>query len=278
MIVFADMDGTFLDPQKRVTDLAWQALDALARQGMEFVPCTGRPLRGVFPQILQHPSVHYVVSANGATVSKLSGAYPANTDEAQTLMSRPLDRAAALAVYDVAKDYDVTFDVFADGECYLERSLYDRLDEYAGGDAAIAKSLKDTRVPLDETGDATIGKVEMLERVAMYWHDPADRDAILPRLQQIEGIDITRSYPMNIEVMAAGTNKGTALAWLCDYLGIPLAEAYGFGDNINDIEMVELAGTGVAVQNAEPEVRAAAGAVCPGNAEDGVAKTILQNL
>ena len=44
MIVFSDMDGTLLTSDKQMSDATWAMLDELARRGIEFVPCTGRPL------------------------------------------------------------------------------------------------------------------------------------------------------------------------------------------------------------------------------------------
>ena len=279
MIVFSDMDGTLLTSEKRMSDGTWAMLDELARRGIEFVPCTGRPLSGVFSEILAHPAVHYVVSANGATVSQLDGVHPDDASRATVIYSAPLSRERAIAVHHIAQGHDVTFDVFADGRCYLERSMYERLDEFSGGDANIAASLKRTRTPVDEPADVTIGRVGMLERVAMYWHDPADRDAINAALAKLDGIETTRSYPMNIEVMGDGVSKGSALTWLCGHLDIPVADAMAFGDNINDIPMIEAAGTGVAMLNAEPEDRAAADLVTRAdNDHDGVALTVLAAL
>lgn len=68
MIVFSDMDGTLLTSDKQMSDATWAMLDELARRGVEFVPCTGRPLSGIFEPILAHPAVHYAVCANGASV------------------------------------------------------------------------------------------------------------------------------------------------------------------------------------------------------------------
>lgn len=61
MIVFSDMDGTLLTSDKQMSDATWAMLDELARRGIEFVPCTGRPLSGIFEPILAHPAVHYAV-------------------------------------------------------------------------------------------------------------------------------------------------------------------------------------------------------------------------
>ena len=279
MIVFSDMDGTLLTSEKRMSDGTWAMLDELARRGIEFVPCTGRPLCGVFSEILAHPAVHYVVSANGATVSRLDGEHPDDASRATVIHSAPLSRESALAVHRIARRHDVTFDVFADGNCYLERSMYGRLDEFSGGDVNIAASLKRTRTPVDAPADVTIGRVGMLERVSMYWHDPADRDAINATLATLDGIETTRSYPTNIEVMGDGVSKGSALTWLCGHLDIPVADAMAFGDNINDIPMIEAAGLGVAMLNAEPEDRAAADLVTRAdNDHDGVALTVLAAL
>ena len=60
-----------------------------------------------------------------------------------------------------------------------------RLDEFCGGDPHIAASLKRTRTPIDMDIDSKIDEVETLERIAMYWHDPADRDAIAAALDTL---------------------------------------------------------------------------------------------
>lgn len=274
MIFFSDMDGTFLTSTKQVSDMGWQALDALAAAGIEFVPCTGRPLSGIPAEVLAHPSVHYAVSANGAVAAKLDAKNPQNTDLATVIYSAPLSREKALAVHQIAREYDVTFDLFADGNCLLRRDLYNRLDEFMD-DPFILQSMRNTRTPVDEEPEQAIQRVDVLERVAMYWKDPADRDAILARLRSVDGIEITRSYPQNIEVMEAGTSKGTAMTWLCGHLGIDPSKATCFGDNHNDISMLELAGCGAAVCNAEREVRDAADVILASNDEDGVPAYIL---
>ena len=174
-----------------------------------------------------------------------------------------------------ARNRDVTFDVFADGTCYLRRDLFDRIDEFAG-DPYMAQSMRDTRTPGDEDAPATIARVHQLERVSMYWHDPRDRTELTEALSAMEGIDLTRSYPMNIEVMEAGASKGASLAWLCGHLGIAVENTVAFGDNLNDLSIILAAGTGVAVANAEAEVRSSADAVCASNDEAGVGAFILE--
>lgn len=278
LIVFSDLDGTFLDPRKEVTATNLRALDVLDARGIPFVPCSGRPATGMVPELMRHPATRYAISSNGAVVSRVDHPDAADAPALATLHATPLGKATAHEICALARGRDVTFDVFADGRCYIERRLYDRLDEFSGGDPYIAGSLRSTRTPLDEPADETIERVRVLERVSVYWKDPRDRDELLEALARMTGIGVTRSYPMNIEVMDARADKGSALAWLCGRLGLDAGGAVAFGDNINDIPMIEAAGTGVAVGNAEPEVRAAADAVCGGNGASGVGTWLLGAL
>lgn len=286
-IVFSDLDGTFLDDHKEVTAINKEALGALADHNVAFVPCSGRPASAIYPEIVAHPATQFVVSSNGAVVSRVDkptlNDAPSNTSQnvpysLTALHAIPLSKDIALAVYELTHDRDVTFDIFADGNCYLRRDMYDRLDEFSGGDPYIAQSLRRTRNAVDEDPDETIARVNVLERVAIYWKDPCDRDEIQAALSDMTGIEVTRSYPMNIEIMDAAANKGTALQWLCDYLDIDVAESVSFGDNINDIPMIEAAGIGVAVKNAEPEVRAAANQICGPFTSSGVGTWLLNAL
>lgn len=276
MIVFSDMDGTFLTTDKQVSPRAWEALDALAARGFEFVPCTGRSIAALPAELLAHPSVHFAVCSNGAVVSKLNETHK-DAQTSQVIRTAPLLRETALAIWQIARKYDVTYDVFADGYTYLNRQTYDRLDEIIE-EPNMLDLIRKARVPVDETPEETIARVGRLERITMYWRDPADRDRILEELHGIDGITVTRSFPTNIEVMDQTVSKGHALTWLCGHLGIDVADAVGFGDNINDIPMLQMAGLGVAVANAEPETQAAANRVCASNDEDGVANTILELL
>ena len=71
-----------------------------------------------------------------------------------------------------------------------------------------------------------------------------------------------------------GSGKGPALAFLQKYLGISPEETCTFGDNLNDIEMLQNAGFSYAVSNSRPEVQAAAKDTCPPYWENGVLQVL----
>lgn len=269
MIVFSDLDGTFFDSHKRITPINRQALDELAARGIEFVPCSGRPLMGIVPEILQHPAVHYAVSANGALVSDLA------SGEALHRVDLGLERA--LWFFGLAQGHDVVFDFFADGHDYMLREQIERLPEFVS-DPYVLGSMRSTRTPFEGDPVEFARSLGHIERVGVYWRDPADRDAIEEAVRCDQSVAVVRSYANNIEVSDRDATKGAALTWLCGHLGIPREDALGFGDNINDISMIKAAGTGVAVANAEPEVRAAADVVAMSNDDAGVGRFVLDRL
>ena len=269
MLFFSDLDGTFLADDKSVSPASWAALDAIAAAGGPFVPCSGRAFSGLYPELLAHPAVRYAICANGAAV------VDAKTGDA--VHRECLGAERALAMYEQARRRDVTFDVFADGECYSMRRHYDRLGEYVA-DPHILRSMRATRTPVDVEIPGLIAGVDALERVAMYWKDPADRDVLWPAAEALPRVSVVRSYPMNIEVSDARGTKGAALVWLAAHLGVDVADTVGFGDQLNDVSMIAAAGTGCAMANAEPEALAAADVVVASNDDDGVARYIMERL
>ena len=75
-----------------------------------------------------------------------------------------------------------------------------------------------------------------------------------------------------------GLRKAVALASLCEDLQVDQSAVIAFGDEINDTEMLEWAGIGVAMANASPEAKAAADVVTASNNDDGVARFLEETL
>ena len=84
--------------------------------------------------------------------------------------------------------------------------------------------------------------------------------------------------PNVLDIMAAGITKGNALQFLADRQVIELARTVVFGDNHNDISMLELAGLPITVANAEPAVKRIARFIAPSNDESGVAYAIEKHI
>lgn len=88
---------------------------------------------------------------------------------------------------------------------------------------------------------------------------------------------VTTSGVSFVEVTPPGADKAKGLARLCELLGVAADEVIAFGDNQNDLTMIEWAGRGIAMANALDEVKAVADEITATNAEHGVA-AVLESL
>ena len=92
------------------------------------------------------------------------------------------------------------------------------------------------------------------------------------RLQGI--INVFRSEPFFLELVPNGIDKAQSLRALLAHLGETTEQMVCIGDGYNDLSMIELAGMGVAMANAQEPVRKAANYVTLSNDEDGVAAAV----
>ncbi|CAM9589183.1 unnamed protein product, partial [Phaeothamnion confervicola] len=97
-----------------------------------------------------------------------------------------------------------------------------------------------------------------------------------PEVEALLGTTATVTQAMvdMLEVLPRGANKGDGVSKLLDLLGIDKQNFMAMGDAENDLEMLRVAGTAVAMGNASPAVAAAAMLLAPTNAEDGAAVAI----
>ena len=114
-------------------------------------------------------------------------------------------------------------------------------------------------------------------KLEAYGDDPAVLAKLRAELVEA-GFSVSSAYADNLEVMSAGCGKGAAVQWLASRLGIAREACMAFGDNLNDLSMLDAVGWPVAVENAVPELRAIARIIAPECAQDGVAQTIERAL
>ena len=106
--------------------------------------------------------------------------------------------------------------------------------------------------------------------------DPEALDAVEARAKAwFEGrLYISKSLPYFLEFAAEGVTKGAGLDFLAGHMGFTKEETIAFGDGENDIELVEWAGYGIAVENAHERVKAVADWLCPSAEDEGVAEVL----
>ena len=154
--------------------------------------------------------------------------------------------------------------------CYVHDELYvaevtERSRAYAGFQS----------LPVTAVGDL-IAWLEHPPTKLVVVADPAELDALRPRLvaQFGQRLFIAKSLPYFLELASPMISKGTGLAFVAAHLGLSVGDTVAFGDGENDLELLERAGYGIAVENGDEELKARADWICPGVLEQGVAQVL----
>ena len=266
--VFVDLDDTFLAPDKSIPPANLEMMDRLFELGIELVPCTGRHVGGVPAAMREHPCVSHVVASNGGIVHDL------RTGEDIHVAAIPDAKVAA--IYERLRDLPVIFDAFADGKAYSEvarRHLFDEIDVTEG----LRAYLKQGRTFVDTTIPELLPQVGPVTKLSLFFVDEQGARAIDEAVVDAGGMYYVQTSAANYESMVDEATKGKALLWLADHMGWEVSQTVAFGDNNNDVTMIEAAGIGVVMANGEPQVKALTTHIAPAAAEGGVA-LYLQEL
>ena len=252
-LVATDLDGTLLNTAGEVSERSRAALTGVQAAGGVVVLITGRPSRMVLPMAGELGLSGHVICSNGAALHRLSdGGAEALFPVPPGVLRRavPLLRAACpdlgLALeWGVGMQAEVAYRA-APG------SVGDVLDALEGGPPVLKVMARSaSRSPLELCGLIN-------DRCGQALHAS------------------TSGAPF-AEIAARGVHKSAALSQLCAALGLQAAEVIAFGDAPNDLPLLAWAGRGVAVANADAEVKALAGEVTLSNDQDGVA-VVLERL
>ena len=117
------------------------------------------------------------------------------------------------------------------------------------------------------------GQARGIEKLTVFFLSEDERRRAWAEVAAL-GVDVVSSLPLNMEVNAAGVDKGAGLLALAGALGLSADALMAIGDGGNDTAMLRAAGLGVAMGNAFPEVKAAADFITADNNADGAARAV----
>lgn len=255
-LIALDLDGTLLRDDLSISPRVLSTLERARQQGILLTLATGRG----------YPSMRSWVHRLGITTPVIGyqGAIIVDPLSHTPIYQRTFPRSLVTRLCDFARAYSLSLTIYVNDQIYVEDKrqsdeFYDKwfgLPHYLVDDLAASIQAEPTKFIIIGTGE--------------------ELDRIRPEVERQFGehLDIVRSHEYFLEGLSSGTNKGQALAWLAERLGIPQQEVMAIGDSGNDKEMVAWAGLGVAMGNASAEARRAAKYIAPTVDEDGVAEAI----
>ncbi len=166
------------------------------------------------------------------------------------------------------------YDCYQDNWGWMTRSMQENAAAFVPIDHSL-RMVRSLRTPVDELKAYLREQNRSVQKLQLFTPDDALRGRLLTDLaEQFDSLSVSTSMPCNIEINDAHANKGEAIASLAAYLGLPMAATMAIGDGLNDRSMIKMAGTGVAMANACPEILALADEVTASCDEDGAALAI----
>jgi len=271
-LLAADIDGTLLNPQFRISEPDLAALRRAHECGIEIVLVTGRRHTFALPIAQQLGFDFWLISSNGAITRSLSG-----ETFHRDLMPAATCRRVCQAMQEFRGSTVLTFDKESRGAIVIER-----MDELT---ASIRRWLEKNMESIEFVIPIENALVTDPVQAMFCGSIPRMRQA----LQTLEGsglddqiVILRTEYPardlLMLDVLNTGCSKGHALERWAAHRHIPREQVMAIGDNYNDIEMLAFAGHPVIMGNASEVLRGRGWAVTRGNDQCGVAAAVEQVL
>ena len=260
-----DLDGTLLTDRKEFTDRSKRALRTAIDSGIVVLIATGRPLTGIPEEIRNFPGMRYALTSNGAKVMDVW--------ENRVVDEHLLSAKLAEKALEICGKYDTLQEVYYDGVSYAPADKRDMIPRYHKN-PNMWEYMRKTRTWVEDIFRMVRESDRGLDKIQTVFADMEQRTKAWQELSEVEGLELVGSLGYNIEINAAGVNKGSGLVSLGRLLGIRREEIMACGDGDNDLLMLKEVGFGVAMANAEEEVKKAADYITLSNEEDGVADAI----
>ena len=282
-VIASDMDGTLLGDDHRIAPETLEAIKEAQEAGIRFMIATGRNFKGAMAELQDTGLVCDYVVGSGAEVR----------DPMQNVIeTRVLSRELCRRVYKSVKKFPVSVIFCTDGYDYrvgtpeeVEESLILELQLFHENMTReeILKTSMYRRIK--ENSKVVSGLKEMEEKkipvykIFLFSDDTDMLEQIDKVLGENRDIAVASSFPTNLEITDVRAQKGPVLKNYIERLGYAMDEVMVFGDSLNDLSMLEMDfGATVAMENASPEVKAAAKYVTKSNNEHGVAYAIRELL
>lgn len=267
-LIALDLDGTCLDSKKEMSERTICAIEAACKKGIEVVIASGRSRNGVMEVISTLPNIRYMITSCGACAIDL-------TDDSQ-LYNACIQSDRAAVLLDKLLTIGVMADVYYGGGALSDLRNYNRIiGSPEGFPAWFIEYFVRNRKPVEDLpGMLRAGRLPDVEKITASFEDMSLRERAFSLMKGESGLSIVAGNPFNMEISHENATKGKALTALTVALGIDMGQVMACGDSGNDLSMIEAAGLGVAMANADAECIAVADFVTKDNDHDGVALAI----
>lgn len=259
-LIVLDLDGTLTNSQKKITAKTKEALMRAQEEGVRVVLASGRPTPGVAPLAEELSLAEYggyILSFNGAKIIRVK--------DNELIYNATIPKELIPEICEAAKKYETGIITYTDKEIVLgsEPDTYIEIEQKINKIPYLKPEDFQTSIQFDVNKFLLTGKENHMAEVVSKL-----------QAQFGERLNIYRSEPFFIEIMPPNIDKAYSLSKLLEHLHYSRKQMICCGDGFNDVSMIRYAGLGVAMDNAQLEVKRAADFITRSNDEDGIAHVV----
>ena len=257
-IVFSDIDGTLLNSEHKVTPLTQSAIKRLKEEDIPFVIVSARSPSAIYPILKEYDFSCPIISYSGGLI----------LDEGRKVLYHkgiPKERAKKIIDFIEIQHWDMSWCVYS-------------LDEWIVKDKSDPRIINEETIVKAESMEGTVDSVTDPEvNKILCICNPKQTLMIEQTLKEaFPECSIVKSSDILLEIMENGITKAAAVERLCEIWEVPVEDTVAFGDNYNDVEMLETVGTGVLMGNAPEELKKRFPLQTKDNDHDGIYEALVK--
>lgn len=259
-VVVLDIDGTLVNSKKEITKKTLSVVNKIQREGKIVVIASGRPPRGVMPYAKElglDKGEGYILSYNGGRITRAKSG--------EVIYNKRFPNEYIFDICKVIGDYNVTINTYQN-DLIISGGTKNRYSEVEANILGLETKFVDDFAAYV---DFDINK-------CLVSGDPGDIIELEKLLSDryCGKLGVYRSEDFFLELVPFGVDKASSIDFILKSLCFTKENCMACGDSYNDLTMIRYAGLGVAMGNANVDVKAAADFITLSNDEDGVAYAI----
>lgn len=278
-LVAIDLDGTLLNSYGEVTQKTKESIKKAVENGVEVVLASGRPISSVEDLANDLNANHYLISGNGAIVYDMR--------KKEIVYDNFLKKSQVLEIIKICEENSIYYNIYTENEVLTKSLNYNTL--FYHSENTHKQEEKRTNINIvddvyeyvNNTTDDHFLKITVCDESRVVFNN------IMKKLEKVPNIDVLEVAHMSKKIIRNGTDevlveycyteitnqnvhKWSAMEYIIKDMQITPEEVVAIGDNVNDKEMIEGAGLGVAMGNATEQIKEIADITVNTNNEDGV--------
>ncbi|MCI8640885.1 MAG: HAD family phosphatase [Clostridia bacterium] len=282
-LIAVDLDGTLLNSYGIVTEETKQTIKQTMKKGTDVIIASGRPVDSIETIAKEIDSKNYFIAGNGALIYDMKNN--------KTIYEKVLDVKKILKIIDLCEKNSIFYNIYTEDVILTKALKFNVLYYYKENlkkdeeNKTKIKIVENMKEYIKNSQDKKYLKVTICDESEMVFN------SIIKKLKNISDIEVLEVSHMTRKTIKHGTeeskieyfyteialkdvNKWTAIEYLLKRLELKKEEVIAIGDNMNDKDMIENAGVGVAMGQSTPKVIQIADYVTEDNENDGVKKAI----